>query len=164
MGKHSGMALVLALSVATMPVGILLSALRDRTLRRRSRFWLRFAGLVLCMIVPWMVALAAAGGEEAFFTLLWAGLAWGMLLAVLGQLLLFHPPDRDTGPSDDDGRGPGPDDDPRPPDRPRGGIPLPDADQPATRVRGPHSPRPAWHVRRSTRERERRVTPQHPHR
>jgi len=146
---------VIALSLAAIPLGVLVSALRDRSLRRRSRFWLRFAAVVICIVTPWTVALVGAVGEPGFVVLSWIGLAWGVLLVGLAPppLLLFRGSGPDPGPSDDDG--PGPEDDRQPPHRPIGGIPLPDAEPPTTRVRGPHRPRPAANPRRSARERER---------
>ena len=149
------MGLVVAvLSLATIPVAILVSTLRDPTMHRRSRFAQRFAGLVLCMALPWMVDLVAAPSEQAAVTLLWLGLAWVFLLIALAPQWLFRRPGSDPGPSDEGGRGP--EDDPPPPDRPTGGIPLPDAQQPASRWRGPHTPPRPAHRRRPARERERR--------
>lgn len=158
------MGFVVVLSLAAIPVGVLISSLRDPTMRRRSRFWLRFCGLVTCMVLPWLAALTGAAGEQGTVTLLLVGLAWALLLVTLAPLLLFHGPGGDSGPSDDGGGGPGPEDDAGGPDRPGGGIPLPDADPPAVRVRGPHTPQRPWHPRRAAprhaprpeRERERR--------
>ncbi|HYB26759.1 MAG TPA: hypothetical protein VEF89_09115 [Solirubrobacteraceae bacterium] len=144
---------VIALSLAAIPLGVLVSALGDRSLRRRSRFWWRFGAVVICIVLPWTVALVGSVGEHGFIVLSWIALAWGVLLVGLAPLLLFRGSGPDPGPSDDDG--PGPEDDRQPPHRPIGGIPLPDAEQPTTRVRGPHPPRPAAHPRRSARERER---------
>jgi hypothetical protein len=147
---------VVVLSLAAIPLGVLIGALRDPTLHRRSRFWLRFAGLVTCMVLPWMVGLLAPLGEQAVFALLLLGLAWALLLVALAPLVLFHGAGSDPGPSDDSGGGPGPEDDGRPPPRPPGGIPLPDAEQAASRVRGPHRPRRPTPARRAAPERERR--------
>jgi hypothetical protein len=146
---------VILLSLAAIPFGVLISALRDRSLRRRSRFWLRFAGVVICIVIPWSVALVATVGEQGFVVLAWIGLLWGLLLVGLAPLLLFRGPGPDPGPSDDDG--PGPEDDRQPPRRPIGGIPLPDAEPPTARVRGPHPPRPAPRRHRPARQRERPV-------
>jgi hypothetical protein len=137
-----------------MPFGLLVSALWDRSLRRRSRFWPRLAALVVCMILPWMTGLLGPVADGGFVVLLWGGFGWAMMLAMLAPLLLFRGPGVDPGPPDDDG--PGPSDDRPPPRRPTGGIPLPDAEQPATRVRGPHRPGGAAGRRRPVRERERR--------
>ena len=150
------MGFVIVLSLAAIPVGVLISSLRDPTMRRRSRFWLRFSGLVTCMVLPWLAALLGAAGEQGTVTLLLLGLAWALLLVTLAPLLLFRGPGWDPGPSDDGGGGPGPEDDRRGPDSPIGGIPLPDADQPALRLRGPHRPRRPVHPRRAAPERERR--------
>jgi len=150
------MEVVVVLSLAAIPLGVLISALRDPTMRRRSRFWLRFALLVTCIVMPWLVSLVGTFGDEVGFLLVCLGLGWALLLVALAPLLLFRGPGFEPGSSDDNGGGPGPEDDDRPPHRPIGGIPLPDADQPASRVRGPHRPRPPSHRRRPARERERR--------
>ncbi len=150
------MGVVVVLSLAAIPFGVLVGALRDPTLHRRSRFWQRFAGLIICMVLPWLVALVQPAGEQAVLTLLLLGLAWALLLVALAPLLLFRRPGSDPGPSDDSGGDSGPDDDrPRPP-HPIGGIPLPDAEQPASRRRGPHSPQPPAWPRRAAPQRERR--------
>jgi len=133
---------VVTLLVAAIPLSVLVSAMRDRTLRRRSRFGLRLVVMIGGMAVPWAVALVGSVGDQLAFTLLMAGLGWGLLLVALAPLLLFRGPDLDSGPSDDGGSGPGPgggpEDDPQPPDRPMDGLPLPDAEPPAKRIRGPH--------------------------
>lgn len=149
---------VVVLSLAAIPLGVLIGTLRDPTLHRRSRFWLRFAGLVVGIVLPWVVGLIASVGEQAALTLLLLGLAWALLLVALAPLLLFRRAGSDPGSSDDPGGGPGPgpDDDRQPPDRPMGGIPLPDSEPPSSRVRGPHGPwRPA-RPRRASREPKRR--------
>jgi len=143
-------------SLAAIPLGVLIGALRDPTLCRRSRFWPRFAGLVTCIGLPWLVDLLAGFGDRAAWVLLLLGLGWALLLVALAPVLLFRRPDSDPGPSDDADGGPGPDDDGRAPHGPIGGIPLPDAEQSASRVRGPHTPRRIARPRRADRERERR--------
>ncbi len=150
------MGVVIVLSLAAIPASVLIGAARDPTMHRRPRFWLRFAGLVTIMVLPWIVELVVPVGEQAAITLLLAGLVWALVLVALAPLLLFRASGSDPGPSEDGGGGPGPEDDPRPPDRPIGGIPLPDAQQPASRVRGPHRLRPDMHPRRIVREREHR--------
>src|SRR5579859_3630639 len=146
---------VAVVSLATIPLGILVSVLRERTMRRRTRFGSRFAVLVTCMLLPWVFALLGTGGEQGAVTLLWAGFFWVLLAVALAPLLLFRGPEGDPGPSDDGGPGPGPDDDQRPPQRPLSGIPLPASEQSAARVRDPHR-RPAARPRRPAREPERR--------
>jgi hypothetical protein len=149
------MEVVVVLSLAAIPIGALISALRDPSFRRRSRFWLRFGGLIACMVLPWLVSLVGGLDEQVEFILVCLGLAWALLLVALAPLLLFQGPSSDPGSSDDSGDGPGPEDDRRPPNRPVGGIPLPDADQPGSRVRGPHRPRHPARARRPARERDR---------
>jgi hypothetical protein len=147
---------IVVLSLAAIPLSVLVSALWDPNLGRRSRFWLRFGGLVFCMVVPWIVALVAALGEQVQFVLLCLGLAWALVLVALAPVLLFGGPGSDSGSSDDGGPGRGPDDDRRPPHRPIGGIPLPDAEQSTSRLRGPHTTGHPLRTRRGARERERR--------
>jgi hypothetical protein len=149
------MGVLVVLSLAAIPLGILVSFVRDRSLRRRSRFRSRSAGLAICMIVPWMVEVPSAVSEQGSLTPVFLGLGWGLLLAALAPRLLFLGTAVDPGSSDDSGPGPGPESDPQPP-RPIGGIPLPDADQLAKRVRGPHTPRHVAQPRRPAREPERR--------
>lgn len=150
------MGVVIVLSLAAIPLGALIGSLRDPTLRRRSRFWLRLSGLVTCMVLPWIVALVGTDGEQGAVTLLLIGLGWALLLVALAPLLLFRGPGSDSGPSDDSGGGPGPKDNRQPPNRPIGGIPLPDAEPPASRARGPHPARRPVRSRRAGRGRERR--------
>jgi hypothetical protein len=152
------MGVVIVLSLVAIPAGVLISTICDPTMHRRSRFWLRFAGLVACIVLPWTVALAETAGEQGTVTLLLMGFAWALLLVALAPRLLFRGPDSDPGSSDDSGGGSGPADDRRPPDRPIGGIPLPDAEPPRSRVRGAHTPRRPVHRRRADRGRERRPT------
>jgi hypothetical protein len=128
----------------------------------RSAFWLAsfgtnrwFAGLVICMVLPWLVGLSGLVGESGFVALLWIGFFWAMLLVMLMPLLLFGGPSSGPGPSDDGGPGPDSGNDRQPPPRPIGGIPLPDAEQAARRLRGPHKPRRSVHRRGPARERER---------
>lgn len=146
---------VAVLSLAFIPLGIVISAMRDSTLRRRSRFWLRLAGLVICMALPWMVGLVVAVGEQAAGALLWIGTVWMLLLVAFVPLLLFRRGGSEPGPQDEGGGGPGPEHDGPPPHRPIGGIPLP-TERRSSRVRGPHAPRRGVRPGRATRERERR--------
>lgn len=148
------MGAVIVLSLAAIPLSVLVSSVRDRSLRRRSRFRLRLVGFVIAMAVPWMVELPSAISERGSLTPVWIGLGWGLLLVSLAPVLLFHGTAPEPGSSDDSGTGP--DDDLQPPDRPIGGIPLPDAEQAAKRVRGPHPRRSATRPRRPAPEPERR--------
>jgi hypothetical protein len=151
------MAVAIAL-VATIPLSILVSCARDHTLRRRSRFWLRFAAVVVGMSLPWIVALSGSAGEQLAVTLMFLGIAWAMLLVALTPMLLFAGRRPDSGPSEDDGGGPGPgpgpDDDRRSPEGPIGGLPLPDAEPGRWRVRGPHTPGRPREPRRPGRDRD----------
>jgi hypothetical protein len=147
---------VVVLSLAAIPLSVLIGAVRDPLMLRRSRFWLRFAALLVCMALPWTAAFGRPGGDQGTLLLLLLGLAWALLLVALAPVLLFRRPGRGPRESDDSGGGPGPDGDRRGPDRPAGGIPLPDSRQGAWRLRGPHAHRPQLRRRRAAPERERR--------
>ena len=144
--------------VAALPLGVLVSAVWDRSVRRRSRFGVRLLALVACMAIPWLVGLLAPVGEQLAGVLLWSGLAWALMLAALAPLLLFHRPDFGPGGAEGDWPGPGrgPEDDPRPPDRPTGGIPLPSTDRSHTRRRRSSFPRRVSHPWAPGRDPERR--------
>ena len=147
---------VAALGLETIPLGILVSVAWGNSPLRRSRFWWRLAGLVLCITLPTLVLVAGVGlrlfGEDAAGTLLWGGFTWGFALAALSPVLLFHGPGWSPGPSQDGPDGPNPQDDWPPPRGPIGGVPLPDAQQSAIRTRGPHSRRRPRGPRRPARE------------
>jgi hypothetical protein len=151
---------VVILFLAALPLSIVGSVARERSERRRSRFWARVAALVIGAMLPWTPALFGAVGEDGFGTLLWVGLAWALMLVALSPFVLFGGPEPDPGASSevhgDDGPGGGPDRDRPLPDHPRGGIPLPDAEPSGTRLRGPHSPRRAARPRRQPRKPQRR--------
>jgi len=69
--------LVVVLPVQAIPIGVLVGAAFDRSLHRRSRFWLRFAGIVIGVVLPELAAVSAPVGEQTVGVLIWAGLAWG---------------------------------------------------------------------------------------
>ena len=122
---------------------------------RRSRFWLRFAGVVVAMLLPDLVAILAPVGEQTGGILLLVGFGWGVVLALSSISVLFYGRGFDAGGGDDDGEGPGPGDGRPTPPAPIGGIPLPDAGPASTRVRDHRPPRRAPRPRRPTRQRER---------
>lgn len=154
----------MVLSIEAIPFGVLVSfvfpgcqpdaALRG-PVRRRSRFWLRFAGVVIAMLLPDLVAILAPVGEQSAGALLLSGLVWGLLLLVPSWFVLFRGSGPDPGPGEEHGDGPGPGDDRPEPPAPIGGIPLPDAEPSSTRVRDHHPPRRTARPRRPLRERER---------
>lgn len=152
-------AVVVALSVETIPIGVMVGAAFDRSLRRRPRFWLRFAGIVSAIVLPELVAVVAPVGEQTVVTLILLGLGWGILLLVPSRFVLFHGWGFDPGSADDDGDGPGPEDERPTPPSPIGGIPLPDAEPSSARVRDHRPPRRAARHRRPARERERPPSP-----
>jgi hypothetical protein len=151
MGTRGFMGLAV-MSVALIPLGVLFSAARDRSLRRRSRFGLRLAGFMVSVSLPEVVmAIGTTVGmirSEPVVPLL-LSLFWGLLVLVLAPIFLFYGHDADPGPSDDGGDGPDPGHDPPSPTPPIGGLPMQNAEQSRLRFRGP---RPAlgstWKWRR----------------
>jgi hypothetical protein len=148
-------AVVVALSVETIPIGVMVGAAFDRSLRRRPGFWLRFAGIVIAIVLPELVAVVAPLGEQTSVTLIVLGLGWGILLLVPSCFVLFDGWGFDPGSTDHDDEGPGPDDGRPTPPGPIGGIPLPDAEPSSARIRDHRPPRRAARPRRPDRERER---------
>jgi hypothetical protein len=134
------------------PVGFLIGGVRACPLGRRSRFWLRFAGVLIAMLLPDLVAILASLGEQGM--LLLVGCVWGILLLAPSRFVLFYGRGFDPGPDDEDGEGPGPEDGRPTPPAPIGGIPLPDAEPSSTRVRDHRPTRRAPRPRRPTRRRE----------
>ena len=109
----------MVLSIEAIPLGVVISfvfpgcqpdAGLGRPLRRRSRFWLRFAGVVIAMLLPDLVAILAPLGEGPAGALLWSGFVWGLLLLVPSRFVLFHGSGPRPGPGEEDGEGPGPGD------------------------------------------------------
>src|SRR5215472_5926176 len=98
MGKFGAV----ALSLEAIPLGGLVGITQDRWLRRRPRFWVRFARFVLCVTLPELLfaGLAAAGlvGKQAAAVLLFGGFAWGVLLVPVAMLLFFEDPGSSPGP------------------------------------------------------------------
>lgn len=149
------MLLVVVLFVEAIPMGVLVGAVFDRSLQRRTRFWRRFTGIVIVVVLPELAALVAPVGEQAVVALVWGGLAWGLLLLVPSWFVLFHGWGFNPGSADDDDSGPGPEDGPPSPRSPIGGIPLPDAESSSARVRDHRPPLRAPRTRRPVRDRER---------
>jgi hypothetical protein len=148
-------AAVIVFSFEAIPLGVLIGSVRACPLYRRSRFWVRFAGVVIAMLLPDLVAILARVGEQAAGMMLWLGFVWGILLIAPSRYVLFHGWGPDLGPGDEDDEGPGPGDDRPTPPAPIGGIPLPDAEPSLKRVRDHRSPQRASRPRRPVRERER---------
>ena len=128
--------MVMVLFVEAIPFMVLYGSLAC-PLCRRSRFWLRFAGVVIVMLLPVVAAFLAPVGEQTALILLLIGFGWGILLALSSSFVLFHGRGFDAGGGDDDGEGPRPGDGRPTPPSPIGGIPLPDAGPSSTRVRDP---------------------------
>jgi hypothetical protein len=128
------------MSVALIPLGVLFSAARDRSLRRRSRFRLRLAAFMVSVSLPEVVvAIGTTIGmirSEPVAPLL-LGLFWGLLVIVLAPIFLFYGHDVDPGQSDEGEDGPEGGEDPPSPTAPIGGLPLPNAEQSRLRLRGP---------------------------
>ncbi len=112
-------------------------------MEKRSRFGARVA--LACLVMLWVVLLAAGTVAVGVLRENMLGPLW-LLLAVtalgLGPACCYRRAASAPGSSDTGwgpGSGPGPP--PSRPDRPLGGIPLPDADQSSERVRDHHRPR-----------------------
>jgi hypothetical protein len=125
--------------------------------QRRSHFWVRISAA--CLAVPALIAILIATARskvlpnEAARALLPFLLLVGVIALMLVPGVLYRGSGSSPGPSDSDGGGgggPGPGQPPRPPDAPRGGIPLPDADQARVRARDHIGPRFRERARRRT--------------
>ena len=120
------------------------------------------AGLVTLAIVSPRLAQGVAKAFGAVVVVL-------VIAAIMLARRLFFPGwDSPPGPSDNDGGGgggSGPREPPAPPGAPRGGMPLPDAEQSRQRVRDHDRPdRRRLRPRRPSREPERMPSPTAPHR
>jgi hypothetical protein len=118
----------------------LLAAAAGSSTERRSRFWLR---AFLVPIPPSVAPLLLSLGEKlavlpaGTVQTVGPGLAFVFALALMFvPALLYRASGPSPGSADDDGGGSGPEPPPASPQRPRGGIPLPDAEQAYTRLRG----------------------------
>ena len=72
-------AVVMVVFVEAIPFMVLYGVLGS-PLGRRSRFWLRFAGIVIAMLLPVLVAILAPVGEQTALMLLLVGFGWGFWL------------------------------------------------------------------------------------
>ena len=116
--------------------------------QRRSYFWARvlLAALALPAFVATLVGVARlhvlALSDDAATTL-WPFLLFlGVIILMLVPGVLYRRSDPSPGPSEPDGGGgPGPGQPGLSPDAPRGGIPLPDADQASSRARDHNRPK-----------------------
>lgn len=161
-------AVVLVLLVEAGPISLLIGlvfpsfqldpAVPRPPLRRRSRFWLRFAGVVIALFVPLLVGLLAQLGEQVAGPLLLSGLPWGILVVALSRFVLFDGPGFDPGSADGDDQGPGPGGGWPTPPAPIGGIPLLDAEPSSARLRDHRPPRRGVRPRRPVRQRERLIS------
>lgn len=154
------MKVVLVLSAEAILIGALIGVVFGCPLCRRSGFWLRFAGVVMAIVLPALlslVAIVATLGEQTAGMLFWLGLVWGMLLIATSRSVLFHGRGLDPGRDDDNGEGAGPGDGRPTPPSPIGGIPRLDAEPSSTRVRDHRPPRRATRPRQPVRQRERLV-------
>ncbi|MGZ4350884.1 MAG: hypothetical protein ACXVRX_10215 [Solirubrobacteraceae bacterium] len=137
-----GIVVWLVVAVESIPLGILLSALLDSSLRRRARFALRLATFTVIQTAPPVVLMTGAElrvlGEQAVGELLLVCVFSVFVAPVLMPILLFEGLDRrgPFGETDDEDDGPGPGRDGPVAPRPVGGLPLPDADPSPVRARG----------------------------
>ncbi len=145
--------------VEAVPIGVLIGVVFACRLRRRFRFWLRFAGVVIATVLPVLAMFAAALlahiGEQTAGPMLVSGLPWGIVLVPLSRFVLFHGPSFDPQSTDEDDQGPGPGNGRPTPPAPTGGILLLDAGPSSTRVRDHRLPQQGLQPRRPVRERER---------
>jgi len=74
------MKVVLVLSFEAILSGALIRFVFACPLCRRSRFWLRFVGVLIAIVLPGLVAIVAPLGEQARGMLFWLGLVWGSVL------------------------------------------------------------------------------------
>jgi hypothetical protein len=159
---------VLVLLVEAGPISLLIGvvfpcrpldpAVARPPLPRRSRFWLRFAGVAIALFVLLLVGLVARLGEQVAGPLLLSGLPWGILVVVLSRYVLFDAPGFDPGSADGDDDGPGPGGGWPTPPAPIGGIPLLDAEPSSSRVRDHRPPRRGVRPRWPVRQRERLIS------
>jgi hypothetical protein len=87
------MKVVLVLSVEAILIAALLGVVVGCALCRRSRFWLRFAGVAIAIVLPGLlafVAMLARLGEQTAGMLFWLGIVWGILLIVPSRFVLFQ--------------------------------------------------------------------------
>lgn len=128
--------------------------------QRRSHFWVRvvLASLALPALMAVLVGVARLRvlslSDDAAKAILPFLFFLGVMALMLLPGLLYHGSSSSPGPSDSDGGGgPGPGQPRSSPDVPRGGVPLPDADQASARARDHNTPKfddPNW--RRPTHE------------
>lgn len=133
-------------------------ALADPPRRRRSRFWLRLAGVVIALFLPFLVGLVARLSEQFVVLLLLSGLPWGILVGLLSRFVLFDGPGFDTGSAGEGDDGPGPGGGWPTPPAPIGGLPLLDAEPSSTRLRDHRPPWRGVRPRRPVRQRERLIS------
>jgi hypothetical protein len=123
--------------------------------RRSVTFVVRIAFFGLLLLAPLLLVLAAAAMPPGLparveGTLLLVCGIWFFSAILLAPAVIFGDPGSSPG-SDGDGGGGGggpPPQRPVPPAPPRGGIPLPDAEQSATRLRDHNRPAPRRLTRR----------------
>jgi hypothetical protein len=138
-----GIVLVSVLAMEAIPLGILVSALLDSSLRHRARFALRLAGFTVIQAAPAGVLVAGMAlrvlSEQAVGELLAVCVLSVFVSPALMPILLFHGPDQSgpSGKNDDEDHGPGPGRNGPLPPRPIGRLPLPDAEPSSARTRGP---------------------------
>jgi hypothetical protein len=120
--------------------------------QRRSHFWVRvaLASLALPALMAVLVGVARLNvlSDDAAKAILPFLFFLGVVALMLLPGLLYRRSSSSLGPSDSDGGGgPGPGQPRSSPDVPRGGVPLPDADQASARARDHNTPKfddPKW--------------------
>lgn len=145
--RFSGFVLIIVVLLEPFLVALWIAVGTGR--QRQSHFWVRalLAALALPALMAALVGVArqrvlSLPDNEAGKELLSLLFFVGVIALMFVPRLLYRRADPSPGPSESDGgggSGPGPS--PPSPAAPRGGIPLPDADQARTRARDHHSPK-----------------------
>jgi hypothetical protein len=121
--------------------------------QRRSHFWVRLvlASLAVPSLVEAVIGISRLNvlSDEASKTLFTFLLFLGVIALMLVPSLLYRPSGSPPSPPESDGGGGGgPEQPPRSPSPPRGGVPLPNAEQARVRARDHAPPRFAELTRR----------------
>ena len=100
---------VVVFTVEAIPIGVLAGGVFASPLPRRPRFSLRFAAVVIAMLLPMLVALFGRLGEQTAGPVVLSGLPWGIVVVGLSRFVLFHGSGPDPGhrTATMTGRGPG---------------------------------------------------------
>jgi hypothetical protein len=145
--RHTGFVIVIVVLLEPFLVALWIAVGTGQ--QRQSHFWLRasLAALALPALMAALIGVArqrvlSLPDDDASKELSTLLFVLGVIALMFVPRLLYRRSDPSPGPPESDGgggSGPGPS--PPSPAAPRGGIPLPDADQARARVRDHHSPK-----------------------